>query len=221
MNKTRSRSKDPLTAAITSFLWPFLKSEGFIKTSARTFSREINNIVYQVIVDANGFGGRSSTQIVYCARTVFHYKHKGYLLGGRLHEDSWDLSNHELADKHMLEITELLRKEIMPWFQFHAEANNYDEALNNMKYGPIEPLLFERAVSKLMLGDKSTATINLREILSGDFEVWTDESSPASLLLRSIENANFKLLLDKWAEDNRTALKLPKLTGCAESLTLT
>jgi hypothetical protein len=105
------RSKEPLTAAITSYLWPYLKTIGFVKVTPRKFAREKNDIVQQLWVDANGFGGRENTLFILCSNLIFD-KVGGYFdpCGFRIcDEKSWDMSTHEKADSAMQEVVEALK----------------------------------------------------------------------------------------------------------------
>lgn len=208
MTETKKRSKDPLTAAITSYLWPFLKKEGFVKSTAKVFSRELNGFVHRIMIDANGHEGKSRTYIIYDAELINSENISGYLLGKRLNDKTWNMSNHEQADKNMKEIVSLLKIEIFPWLDNLTKLKNYDDALHEKQYFPIEPLLFRRAISKIKLGDVNTALENLKQIVSGDFDSWVSEESPAQKLLTAIQNSKEDVLLEQWAESNRSKLKL-------------
>lgn len=105
------RSKIPLTAAITSYLWPYLKEIGFVKVTPRKFAREKDGIVQQLWVDANGFGGCEDTLFILCSNLIFD-KVGGYFdpCGFRIcDEQSWDMSTHESADEAMKEIVKALK----------------------------------------------------------------------------------------------------------------
>lgn len=106
------QSKDPLTASISKLLWPYLKSEGFVKTSGRKFSREINGVIQQLWVDANGVSGKSSTLIVLCANFPFGSVN-GYMdpHGFRICEGRrWNTSETEIAEKSMCSIVSILKE---------------------------------------------------------------------------------------------------------------
>ena len=106
------RSKDPLTAATTTYLWPFLKNLDFKKVSPRKYAREVNDTIQQLWVDANGFGGKQRTLFVLCVNVVYGNQ-SGYMdpCGFRICKSkTWDMSNHEKADKYMQEVVEALKE---------------------------------------------------------------------------------------------------------------
>jgi len=102
----RKRSKDPLTAACTSFLTPWAKLNGFRKTSSRTYTRERDGTIQQLVVDANGFGGRKRTLFTLFSKYVFdegpgYWDKAGFrICGGK----TWDMSTHAFADNAMQEV---------------------------------------------------------------------------------------------------------------------
>ena len=119
----RKRSKDPVTAATTSYLWPYLKEKGFVRSTARNFAKEVNGFFQQVWVDANGFSGKSSVRVHYNVMPVAEESVSSYSVGDGL--DSWDMSNHEVADISMQEIVELLDKELIPKMDGLSEYRSY------------------------------------------------------------------------------------------------
>jgi hypothetical protein len=106
------RSIDPLTAATTTYLWPFLKSVGFKKLSPRKYAREINDTIQQLWVDANGFGGKRRTLFVLCVNAVYGNQ-SGYMdpCGFRIcKSETWDMSTLESADNAMQEVVKALKE---------------------------------------------------------------------------------------------------------------
>ena len=106
------RSKDPLTAAVTSYLWPYLKNLGFKKVSPRKYAREASDTIQQLWVDANGFGGKSQTLIILCVNPVYEGQ-TGYKdpCGFRICNDkTWDMSTHEKADRAMQKVVQALNE---------------------------------------------------------------------------------------------------------------
>ena len=181
------RSQDPLKAAITTSLWPFLKSKGFCKSTPNKFSREANGVLHRIIVDANGISKKNSTNIIYFTTSLSNPNVEGYLLGHKLADRSWNMSTHEKADQNMQEIVSLLEVEVLAWFSNLSSFEKLDEAFQNKEHIPKEPLLFVRALSKVQLGDHKSATEILAEILSGSFEAWLQKDSPANQLLDAIK----------------------------------
>ena len=103
------RSKEPLTAATTNYIFPYLKNEGFIKASPRFFVREKNNFFQQIRIDANGFSGKKSTVIVCCVNPTMDESLVGYTIGYRLDDsERWDMSSHEIADSNAQDIIKKL-----------------------------------------------------------------------------------------------------------------
>jgi hypothetical protein len=106
----RRHMSDSLTRAVQTFLWPFLKSEGFRKLTARKFVRERSRVFQQLWVDANGIAGKKSTRIVLCASLPFgpaqgYLDPHGFLVSnGR----SWPTNTEELADASMQQVVVVL-----------------------------------------------------------------------------------------------------------------
>ena len=126
------RAKDPLTAATTSYLWPFIKNQGFTKVTSRRFAREQNDIIQQLIVDANGFNGKASTYIILYSTFVFsHIDGYNDLAGFRICEGkSWDMSTHDNADKNMMKVIDALEKTEIKKLE---KSNTIDNLLNTIK----------------------------------------------------------------------------------------
>ena len=111
MRDPKGGRPDPLTVAVASGLWPYLKSIGFLKTTSRKFARERDGIIQQVWVDAAGFGGASRTFIVLCCNFPFGSVN-GYMdpHGFRIcKERTWDLSTPTAAEASVLEIVTALK----------------------------------------------------------------------------------------------------------------
>ena len=106
----RRHMSDSLTQAVQTFLWPFLKSQGFRKLTARKFVRERSGVFHQLWVDANGIAGKKSTRIVLCANLPFgptqgYLDPHGFLVSnGR----TWPTNTEELAKTSMHQIVEAL-----------------------------------------------------------------------------------------------------------------
>ena len=125
------RSKDPLTASITSYLWPYLKSIGFVKVTPRKFAREKDGIVQQLWVDANGFAGREKTLFVLCSNFIFDVV-DGYFdpCGFRICDgERWDMSTHEKADAAMQEGLTALQKTELQKLDNVSSIDGYLQAL--------------------------------------------------------------------------------------------
>jgi hypothetical protein len=104
-------SRDPLTAAVSEVLWPYLKTIGFRKRTPRRFARERNETFQHVWVDANGWGGKTSTLIILCATFPFGAVNS-YMdpHGFRICNDRrWDTSTHDSARLAMREIVDVLQ----------------------------------------------------------------------------------------------------------------
>jgi hypothetical protein len=104
------QSPDPLTAAISKILWPYLKAIGFNKVSSRKFAREREGVFQQLWVDANGVSGKSSTLVVLCANFPFGSV-AGYMdpHGFRICQaERWDTTTQEMAEKSMKNIVSCL-----------------------------------------------------------------------------------------------------------------
>lgn len=104
-------SKDPLAAAVTGVLWPYLKEQGFSRATPRKFAREKNDVFHQLWVDANGVSGKRSTLVVLCANLPFgpvngYMDPHGFrICNGR----TWNTSTPEAAERAMHLIVEALK----------------------------------------------------------------------------------------------------------------
>jgi hypothetical protein len=104
-------SRNPLTAAVTSTLWPCLKELGFAKVTNRKFARERNEVIQQLWVDANGIAGARGTIIVLCANFPFgpvdgYMDPHGFRMGrGR----RWNMSSVDSAQRAMEQIVASLQ----------------------------------------------------------------------------------------------------------------
>ena len=119
----RKRSNDPVTAATTSYLWPYLKEKGFVKSTARNFAREINGFFQQIWIDANGFSGKSSVRVHYNVMPIAEENVSSYSVGDGI--DSWDMSDHEKADISMQEIIEVIDKDLIPKMDSYSNFESY------------------------------------------------------------------------------------------------
>jgi hypothetical protein len=123
-------SSNPLTAAVTSTLWPYLKGLGFTKVTARKFAREHNEVIQQLWVDANGVAGVRGTCIVLCANFPFgpvngYMDPHGFRMGnsrgphgvrmgsGR----SWNMSSIDSAQRAMEQIVASLRADDLKFLE--------------------------------------------------------------------------------------------------------
>ncbi len=106
------RSKDPLTAACTSYLTPWAKSKGFKKVTNRMYARDSGDTIQKLVVDANGFAGKKSTLFVLSSHLVYeeilgYWERAGFRLCG---DGRWDMSTHELADASMQDVIDVLER---------------------------------------------------------------------------------------------------------------
>jgi hypothetical protein len=114
---------DFLTSAVQGVLWPYLRSVGFRKVTARKFAREKNDIFQQVWIDANGVSGAQKTRIVLCCNFPFSSvsgymdPHGFQLCRGKV----WDMSEQESAVRSMQDAVEALKR---------SELNALDEICN-------------------------------------------------------------------------------------------
>ena len=129
----RKRSKDPVTAATTSYLWPYLKEKGFVKSTARNFARENNGFFQQIWVDANGFSGKCSVRLHYNVMPVAVESVSSYSVGDGI--DSWDMSDHEKADLSMKEIVEVIDKDLMQRMEAFSSYESYIDQFLGCSYG--------------------------------------------------------------------------------------
>ncbi|HEY4338620.1 MAG TPA: hypothetical protein VGM97_01620 [Steroidobacteraceae bacterium] len=122
-------ASDPLTPAINSILWPYLRGHGFSKTTARRFAREKNGVIQQLWVDANGVAGRRRTLIVLCANFVFGSV-KGYMdpHGFRM-RPRWDTSDPGLAELSMAQIVDALESTELAALDALSNASDMIESL--------------------------------------------------------------------------------------------
>ena len=104
-------SKDPLAAAVTGVLWPYLKEHGFTRSTPRKFAREKNGVFHQLWLDANGVSGKRRTLVVLCANLPFGPV-DGYMdpHGFRISNGrTWNTSTPVAAETAMHGIVEALR----------------------------------------------------------------------------------------------------------------
>lgn len=105
-------ASDPLSSAVSSILWPYLKGEGFVKSTNRRFAREKNGVIQQVWVDANGVAKARSTRIVLCCTFPFaspegYMDPHGFIIKGGRH---FDMSTEVSAEKSMNGVVSFLRE---------------------------------------------------------------------------------------------------------------
>ena len=129
----RKRSNDPLTAATTSYLWPFLKENGFSKSTARKFSKEVNDFFHQIWIDANGFSGKKSVRLHYCIMPNAQQNINGYSVGNYI--PIGNVSTHENADKAMKKIIETLEKQLLKKMDKLSNYKKFTKEFNTNGYG--------------------------------------------------------------------------------------
>jgi hypothetical protein len=126
---------DSLTRAVQSFLWPFLKSEGFTKLTARKFVRERGGVFQQIWVDANGIAGKRSTRVVLCATLPFgpaqgYLDPHGFLVSnGR----SWPTNTDDLASASMQQVVAALKFSALVKID---EISNVEKMLSLLENNP-------------------------------------------------------------------------------------
>lgn len=205
---TRKRSKDPLQAAITTYIWPELKSRGFIKASNRVFAKEINGVLQRIHVDAAGFSGRGSVYFLYEAEPICTYKAESFLLGYRFKDESFDMSTHELADSAAQRLIILFSNELYPWFDQNSTVEGIYNTLNSRDYYPIESANLLKAICRLILGDSEGGKRYIDELRSSKREYLFADDGPALLISQAIIANSTDILFEGWADINREKYKL-------------
>jgi hypothetical protein len=153
------RSKDPLTAACTSFLTPWAKSKGFKKVTNRMYARDSGDTIQKLAADANGFGGKKSTLFTLSSHLVYeeilgYWERAGFRLCG---DGRWDMSTHELADKSMQDVINVLEQSELEKID---EISSVDGYLNlYARYLPDHFQTARRKYDNWRAGDKTLLEI--------------------------------------------------------------
>ena len=201
----RARSKDPVAAAITSYLWAEIKAQGFTKVTAKSFSKEENGMLYRFQIDANGVNGNKSVYLLYGIDSIYQPSINGYLLGGRFKDRVMNMSDHEKADSAMLSIIADVQDELYPMFEEINSTESLLKHLDQNSYHPLEGTVLSKALCYLASSRTNEAAELLASLLEARNEYYVDI---ANEIMGAMAADTYQKLMKKWAEENRKAYKL-------------
>src|SRR5262245_2151387 len=228
------RSKDPLTAATTSFWAPLLRGQSFRKYTRRSFGRVTNDCVFQYIdLQLSAFGGKMFT-VNYASILITRlHEHVGSMTFRRLPhglslDGWWDARTHEEADESMLDICDKTRNIALPWFESTSTALGLARELviltedRNLTQYRNPNSFFELGCCYVTARDPTAAIAPLQEAIRGFQQAYDEmtertwalrESSLAEQLLAAIANGSHASLLQSWRDQTIVNLKLAKVSG--------
>jgi hypothetical protein len=230
-----ARSKDPLTAATTSFWAPLLREHGFRKYTSRSFGRVTNDCVFQYIdLQPSAFGGKMFTVNYASVLITRLHEYVGSMTFRRLpHELSldgwWDARTHEEADEAILDICDKTRNIALPWFESTSTALGLARELIILTEDKAHPAqyrnphsFFELGCCYVTAGDPAAAITPLKEAIR-EFQRAYDEMTErtwalreralAEQLLAAIASDAHGILLRSWRDQTIVNLKLAKVSG--------
>jgi hypothetical protein len=231
-----ARSKDPLTAAMTTYWVPVLREYGFQKYTNRSFARITDDCVFQYIdVQSHSHGDKRFLINYACLLITRLHEHVGSDTFWRLNNEKaksygwWEANTHESADESMQVVCAQTRNIAMPWFQSTSTALGLARELEILKGPNKSHNFFELGCCYATAGELTAATVNLQEAVRrfqschDDFQktylhlsplTWALlERSLADELLRAVQDGTYSSVLSRWKEQTVVNLKLSKLEG--------
>ena len=219
------RSKDPLLAAITTYLKPVMTEAGFKRLSRQSFARISNDILQHVSLGRSSWGSKL-IKVSY-GSMITTYKHT--FIGGidgtiaRLTSSPsapslWSARTHETADTAMQDIVQQFRVVAQPYFfrtnspqklAMEIKKNAYPGGHAYFKMGCCFTTIghLERALSCL-----EEAGILYREDYKGRQAQWLiDHIEMTDELLLAIKAGTHQETLSKWKAATIENLKLQTL----------
>jgi hypothetical protein len=220
------RSKDPLTAATTSFLAPLLREHGFCKYGRRSFGRVTNDCVFQYIdLQLSWFGGKDFA-VNYASLLITRLQEDvgsttwRRLARGKAVDNWWSAKTHKRADESMREICDMTKKIALPWFDSTSSALGLAKKLVVLARDKGPHTLFELGCCYATAGDLAAAKAPLQEAI-GQFQqefdetlenTWAlEERSLAEELVAAIAGGTQERLLSRWRDQTAANLKLEKV----------
>jgi len=207
------RSKDPLTAATTSFWAPLLKQHGFGKYTSRSFARVVNDSVFQYIaLQPSAFGGKDFSVNYASVLMTRLQEHVGSttfrrLPRGKSQDGWWSAKTHERADESMQDVCEKTRTIAIPWFASTSTALGLARELAIVAVYGNPHTFFELACCYVTVGDLGAASASLQEAIRR-FQIAYDEMPQhtwamnewllAEELVAAIANGTHASLLSRW-----------------------
>ncbi len=159
------RSKDPITAAVTRYLAPYLESESFVKVTNRGFAKEIDKFIIMLGIDASGTGGKKRARVNLWINLGFDGNDMNGCYDPALvtitrdtpHGSSWrwDMSSHDKADQAMAKIIEKLNSEYLEKIYSAANDSEYIKLLSKLDSGLAEEMT--TLISRWQKGDPELA----------------------------------------------------------------
>jgi hypothetical protein len=220
-----ARSKDPLTAAMTSILKPGVAHENFRRLSGRVFARVTDDILQFMYLQLSAYGSRDFC-VNYSSIPLFAPReHLSWLIGGRFprgksHDGWWASATQDRADQSMREVVATFQTEVLPWFAKTENVVGLLAELEACGETPNAHLYFEIGCCHLWLSDRPAANVALnraRELYQGSYEEMPSREwcllgvHQCDRLLEAIANVKTKDLLDAWRHKTITKLKLDRL----------
>lgn len=222
------RSRDPLTAATTTFLAPFLSEHGFKKMTGRLFGRVTNGSILQYIdLQLSAYGGKDFA-VNYASLLITRLRDQTgsttfrRLRRGKSEDGWWSAKNHELADGSMLDICSKLIDVALPWFETTATVLGLAGELGTRAGDGNPHTYFELGCCFVTAGDLAAARSPLQEAVRRFGQSYDDipqrtwalkERNLAQELISAVEGGSHANLLATWREQTIANLKLEKICG--------
>ena len=217
------RSSDPLTAATTSILNPWLSPHGFRTITRRSFGSVRNDILHFFDLQLSAYGGKDFT-VNYASIPLFQ-PHDFIVLdcGDRLRSGAaeawWPSSTHQLADNSMHEVVAGLQAQALPFFASTSTVSGLLDVLAKSQRASRHHLEFECACALARLGRVSEASQHLREAVSlyeADGRSWcAGYIAHCNRLLHSIRQDSVEALLREWIDYSIEHLAIAPLLHAA------
>jgi hypothetical protein len=220
------RSKDPLTAATTSFWAPLLREHGFRKYSRRSFGRVTNDCIFQYIdLQMSAFGGKNFA-VNYASLLITRLQeHVGSttfrrLPRGKSHDGWWSAKTRESADESMQEICDQAKNIALPWFDSTSSALGLAQKLVVLAEHENPHTFFELGCCYATAGDLVAANAPLQEAIRLFQQAYDDtpacawameERSLAEELVAAMAGGTQERLLSRWRDRTAANLKLEKV----------
>jgi hypothetical protein len=215
-----SRSADPLAAAVTSILLPFLRPHGFRRKSNRVLARLSADILQFFELQLSAHGGKEFC-VHYAALALFCPRDHWVLQpGDRLRRENgaeawFPAASHEVADTSMREVTQMARDQALPFLDATRTVEGLLAILEKERWGSQHHLSLEKGCCAAKLGRLDAAQEYLHRAIAlyrEDGRAWCAEGiERCEQLLAAIRAGAADDLLRQWTTHSIGRLRVQSL----------
>jgi hypothetical protein len=218
------RSKDPLTAATTTFLKPAVSGHGFVPFSKRCFVRLTNRILQFLDLQLSAYGSQDFAVNYFICPVFPPREFVGSTLAGRFPRGAsgdgwWSAEDHGRADASMQDVVNKFDTFGLPLFERTSDMPGLANELSRISTDGNPHTFFALGCALLSCQEAHRALEVLqtaRRLYQECYEEFPQRDwcltsiSQVDELLAAIAEGNHDALLDQWERETWVHLKLSK-----------